>query len=248
MSVTFSDPRNNSRLYTYLLTDTNGNYTYPNPDLSLQSIQKAYNVLYADINGFNNATTTADLDKYALNILTDLKGIVNFITLCSDNKNTQSEKCKSSMCAYIQETQLVYIFFLTILTSITQTETKKSYDFLSFFGQNYLATLVTNNSNNLQLGTDNTYKLCGGPTIYPVSDDPKMKAAYDALTARQNAKLETVQNSNTLYNLMYGAVALLAVVIILYIVKIVFFSDSSNNTKKIGGMLRPGIPSYVRLV
>ena len=247
MSVTFSDPRNNSKLLTYLLTDNNGNYTYSNPDLSLQSIQKAFNVLYTDINGFNNATATADSDKYALNILGDLQGIVAFITQCSDNKNPQSDKCILPMCKYVQEIQLIYIYFLTILTSITQTETKKSYDFLSFFGQNYLATLVTNNSNNLQLGTDNTYKLCGGPTIYPVSDDPKMKAAYDALTARQNAKLQTVQNSNNLYNLMYGAIALLAIVIILYIVKIVFFSGSTK-TKKIGGMLRPGIPNYVRLV
>jgi hypothetical protein len=247
MSVTFSDPRNDPKLLTYLLTDNNGNYTYSNPDLSLQSIQKAFNVLYTDINGFNNATATVDLDKYALNILGDLQGIVAFITPCSDNKNPQSDKCILPMCKYVQEIQNIYIFFLTRLTSITQTEKKKSYDFLSFFGQNYLATLITNNSNNLQLATDNKYVLCFGPTIYPVSDDPKMKAVYDELMARQNAKLQTVQTSNNLYNLMYGAIALLAIVIILYIVKIVFFSGSTK-TKKIGGMLRPGPPNYVRLV
>ena len=246
MSVTFSDPRNNTALFTYLATDTKGNYTYNNPDATLQSIQKAFNVLLADINGFNSATATADLNKFALNIINDLQGIVLFITPCANS--TIPNKCNTTMCTYVAETQLVYVFFQLILTDITIPDSKKKYSFLPFYASNYLVKPITDNSTNLIPGKiDKSYALCSSSTYQPPSDNPDMAAAYASLTATETAKLQTVQESNTLYNLMYIAIALLAVVIILYIVKIMFFSGSTT-TKKIGGYLRPGIPSYVRLV
>ena len=248
MSVIFSDPRNNKNFFTYLATDTKGNYTYNNPDITLQTIQKAFNVLLADINGFNNSTTIQDLDKYSLNILNDLQGIVTSIEPCASNQTPA--KCDTTICKYVGETQLAYTFFQIILSDITNPESKQKYDFLPFYAQNYLVKPITDNSSNIIPAGDiknPQYSLCYTSRYQPPSNDPKMKAAYEALTARQNEKLQTVQNSNTLYNLMLGAVVLLAVVIILYIVKIMFFSGSTT-TKKIGGMLRPGLPSYVRLV
>ena len=246
MSVTFSDPRNNSALFTYLATDTNGNYTYNNSDATLQSIQKAFNVLLADINGFNNATATADLNKFALNIINDLQGIITFITPCASS--TTPNKCSTAMCTYVAETQLAYTFFQIVLSAITNPESKKKYDFLPFYAQNYLSKPITDNSTNLIPGSTNkSYALCGDTKYQPPSDNPDMAAAYAALTATETAKLQTVQDSNTMYNLMYGAIALLAIVIILYIVKIMFFSNPTT-TKKIGGYLRPGPPSYVRFV
>jgi hypothetical protein len=246
MSVTFSDPRNNSALFTYLATDTKGNYTYNNPDATLKSIQKAFDVLLADINGFNGATTTADLNKYALNIINDLQGIITFITPCASGDIPN--KCNTTMCTYVAETQLAYVFFEVILTDITNPDSKKNYDFLPFYASNYLAKPITDNLNNLIPGSiDKSYALCSDTKYQPPSDNPDMAAAYAALTATETTKLQTTQDSNNLYNLMYVAIALLAVVIIIYIVKIMFFSNPII-TKKIGGYLRPGIPSYVRSV
>lgn len=245
MSVTFSDPRNNTALFTYLATDTKGNYTYTNPDATLQSIQKAFDLLVANINSFNSATATADLNKYALNIINNLQGIITFITPCASS--TTPNKCNTTMCTYVAEIQLVYVFFQVILTDITNPESKKKYDFLPFYASNYLAKPITDNSTNLIPGSTNkSYSLCSDSRYQPPSDNPEMIAAYAALTATETAKLQTVQDTNMLYNLMYGAIALLAIVIILYIIKIMFFNNPTS-TKKIGG-LRPGLPSYVRYV
>jgi hypothetical protein len=248
MSVIFSDPRNNPKFFTYFATDTKGEYTYNNPDITLQTIQKAFNVLLADINGFNNSTSVQDLDKYSLNILNDLQGIVTAIESCASNQTPT--KCDTTICKYVGEIQLVYTFFQIVLTDITRPDSKQNYDFLAFYAQNYLVKPITDNPSNIIPAGDPKnpqYSLCYTSRYQPPSNDPKMKAVYDALIARQNAKLQTVQNNNTLYNLMLGAVVLLAVVIIIYIVKIMFFNGSTT-TKKIGGMLRPGPPSYVRLV
>jgi hypothetical protein len=248
MSVIFSDPRNNLHFFTYLATDTKGEYTYNNPDITLQTIQKAFNVLLADINGFNNSTSMADLDKYSLNILNDLQGIVTSIESCASNQTPS--KCDTTICKYVGEIQLAYTFFQVILTDITNPDSKQKYDFLPFYAQNYLVKPITDNPSNIIPGGDPKnpqYSLCNSSRYQPPSDDPKMKAAYEVLIARQNEKLQSVQNNNALYNLMYVAIALLAVVIIIYIIKIMFFNGSTS-TKKIGGMLRPGMPSYVRSV
>jgi len=243
MSVTFSDPRN-SPAFTFLNTNSNGVYTYNNPDATLQSIQAAFNVLLTDINSFNNATSTADLDKYSLNILNDLQSIVTFITPCASS--TTINKCSTTMCTYVGEIQLAYVFFQIVLTDLTNPDSKKTYDFLPFYAQNYLAKVITDNSSNLIPGQTTSYALCSSTKFQPPSTNPDMAAAYAALTARENSKLVTVQNTNTAFNLIYVAIALLILIVVIYIVKIMFF-NTKNITKKIGG-LRPGPPNYVRLV
>ena len=243
MSVHFSDPRN-SPAFIYLNTDSNGNYTYINPDSTLKSIQAAFNVLLADINGFNNATLLPDLDRYSIGILNDLQGIVTFITPCASA--TTINKCSTTMCTYVGEIQLAYVFFQIVLTDLTNSEAKSAYDFLPFYAQNYIAKVITYNSSNLVLGQNTSYSLCSQTKYQPPSTNPTMEAKYAALTSKENTKLVTVQNTNTVFNLIYVAIALLILIVVIYIVKIMFF-NTKNITKKIGG-LRPGPPNYVRLV
>ena len=253
MSVVFSDPRSGNTNLTYLVTDSNGNYTYTNPDATLKEIQQAFTVLLLDINSFNKATSSEDMDKYSLNILNDLQGIVTTINPCA-NSNLPN-KCSSPQCIYVAEVQLLYISLLVILNEITNVTLKKSYDFLAFYATNYISAPITSNQINLISNSSTKYSLCNTSAFngswQPPSDDPKRAAAFAAVTARANSKLQTVQNNNQLHNLMYIAIALVLIIIFIVIVKNTFFNGSKTSSeviKKIGGMLRPGPPSYVRLV
>lgn len=261
MSVAFSDPRNSPAL-VYLNTNASGNYTYPNPDNRLQIIQQAFSVLLEDMNSFNNSTNVIDLDHYAQNILADFEGIITLITPCANNPSIT--KCGPpiiSDCLYVAEIQLAYVLFYTTLSSLTQAA-RNQYDFLSFYANNYLTSAIINIPSNLQFGSVNLdstdcpqgkYSLCPmGQQYYCfTTNSPSLTAKYEALLARETSKAVIVQQSNTSFNLLFVALALLIVIVIICIIKNMIFSNSTTSSKvikKIGGMLRPGPPSYVRLV
>ena len=261
MSVAFSDPRNNVAL-VYLRTNESGKYTYPNPDNRLQIIQKAFSVLLDDMKSFNNSTNVVDLDNYALSILADFEGIITLITPCA--KNPSITKCGPPIitdCVYVAEIQLLYVLFYATLSSLTQAA-RNQYDFLSFFANNYLTSAIINIPSNLQFGSINPdstdcpqgkYSLCPmGQQYYCfTTNSPSLTAKYEELRKRSTLKVVTVQRRNTSFNLLFIALILLMVIVIICIIKNMFFSNSTTSfkvIKKIGGMLRPGPPSYVRLV
>jgi hypothetical protein len=219
---TIVDPRLKSLAFKYLFLgiDSNGNPLYLNPDETLQKILNILSTLLKDVNSFSTETDTFKLDKYALAIHDNFTSLANIVKPCAISKDRT--KCSQSICKYVDEVQQVNIAYINTLGLITAPANKKKYQFIFFYAQYYLNNIITTNPNNQS--SDRNYYLCGSATYQPRSEDPMMKAQYDALMVNASTELETVRDSVATYNLLIVAGVLFAIVIVICIIKFTFFN------------------------
>ena len=194
-------------------------------DPTAQSITTNFTTIYNNIANIaslsDNTTDVNTLDTISINIENAYKNILNVMTPCASSPDTN--KCTTlASCMLVPQIEGLIIDFIILLASvIPMSGIKNNYEFIGFFMQKKVTDLITNNKSNYD-PTNKLYILCQrsttNPIVYsPVSDDPKLMAAYSAVNNRMNNQLSTrderVQTSSLLQILLY--IILPAVIIIL---------------------------------
>jgi len=224
-------------------------------DPTAQSITTNFTTIYNNIANIaslpDNTTDVNTLDTISINIENAFKNIITVMTPCASSPDTN--KCTTlASCMLIPQIEGLIIDFIILLASVIPISgIKNNYEFIGFFMQKNVTDLITNNKSNYD-PTNKIYILCQkstiNPIIYsPVSDNPKLMAAYSAVNNRMTNQLSTrderVQTNSLLQVLLY--IILPAVVIILAYLAYVAYMRTYTTASPVGSPVGSPVTSPV---
>jgi len=191
---------------------------------------------------FSTETDTNKLDNYSKLFEKSTGNLIFLLKPCSISTNSDSIKCKSTICKYNNEIQLIITYMIGVLYEICSGN-KNAYSFIPFQLSNTLASIISSNPSNKH--NDDKFYLCNGPSVNPPNPNSPLYAQYQNLIDESNTLQENrdtrIETNNIIAYLGWSALVIVIIIIgiIIYNVnKKPINQTTTEIVKKVGGFIR----------
>jgi hypothetical protein len=219
--------------------------TVPNPLNNFSALQKSTepiaikvtnnfsniykNYLLFDAENDNNGNIN-NLDNASFQIQTSFLDIIRLIKPCATS--TESNKCRTTVCAYVSDIEKLIVQYFIILTDITSEGVKINYQFLPFLLLKSISDIITDNKLNYDPGSQ-AYILCSTGTTYtPQSDNPELEKQYKTLLSKMGDQMSSRDTRQFNFGLIQFLVYILLPTVI-FIILILLYVRHVQNSKLI---------------